>query len=122
MAETVWLDRAHAEVDRAHRDLEADDADAVLQHACQALECALKAIIISEGQDPRADTPRDEYSALQAQANAHLSAHAEVIEELTGVWSRSTAPDTPNPDIMDMDRLLADVEGVVDYAETYVTP
>lgn len=124
MADTGWLDRAQDEFVRAQRDYEAEDDEAALQHACQAVECALKSVIVSEGRSLPDDRDDDDYQTLQEHANAHLSAHADIIEELSGIHSRVVSPDAPAHGIEDdeFDRVMDEVEAIVTFADTYVTP
>ncbi len=122
MADTGWLDRAEEELTRATRDSDAGDIDAAVQHSCQAVECALKAIIVSEKRSLPPEVDDHDYQSLQSHANAHLSAHEDIIAELTGVHERVVSPDMPDHEIEDSERLIADITPVVEYAESYVTP
>jgi HEPN domain-containing protein len=120
MSASDRLQRATDELTRARRDAAADDTMAVLQHACQSLEAALKAIIAHEGQTVPTGRRSHELRYLQSTANADLSAHTAIIDELAGVYDLARYADTPDPGITEPQRVISEVDTVVTFAQEYL--
>jgi HEPN domain-containing protein len=120
MAAPNRLQRAKRELTRAQRDASADDTEATLQHACQSIEAALKAIIAYEGRTVPTGQRGQDYRYLQSVSAADLDAHTDVIDELTGVYDRARYVDTPSSGVTDLERVLDGVESVVSFADEYI--
>jgi HEPN domain-containing protein len=122
MAAPNRLQRAKRELTRAQRDASADDTEATLQHACQSIEAALKAIIAYEGRTVPTGQRGQDYRYLQSVSAADLDAHTDVIDELTGVYDRARYVDTPSSGVTDLERVLDGVESVVSFAANISIP
>jgi HEPN domain-containing protein len=114
MSYSGHIAHAERELERGRVLAEHDDIDGAVQHACLAVEHALKAVLASEDERVPTGSKGHDLNFLASQSSMNIPFEMLLIT-LDGAYNRTRYPDTPPHGITDPESVLNDVESLIAY-------
>jgi HEPN domain-containing protein len=114
MSYSGHISHAERELERGRVLADHDDNDGAVQHACLAVEHALKAVLASEDERIPTGSKGHDLNFLASQASRELPFETLLVD-LDGAYNQARYPDTPPHGITDPESVLNDVESLVSY-------